>query len=117
MKTKNENKNKTINETENGSKSQMWWDKMCGWPEMTVKERKEVNRSRVRIWVTYLAAFYLFIGGPIFCYFLFNQSTNTEGNTLPGVNDAKDLFMTILPISSGILAYWFAARGAEKKER
>ena len=28
-----------------------------------------------------------------------------------GMAEAKDLFLATLPIGSGILAYWFAARG------
>ena len=82
---------------------------------VTVAERKELRRSRVRILVTYGAAVYLFVIGPVFCYWLFNHATDTQGNAVPGIDDAKDLYMAILPVSSGILAYWFAARGAEKK--
>ncbi len=58
---------------------------------------------------------YLFIFGPVFCYWLFfRAAADADGNTVSRVDDAKDLFLAILPISSGILAYWFAARGAEK---
>ena len=33
------------------------------------------------------------------------------GSDATGMAEAKDLFLATLPIGSGILAYWFAARG------
>lgn len=77
---------------------------------MTVENRKELRRSRVRILVTYFAAVYLFWIGPILCYCLFFHAVDDNGVAVPGIEDAKNLYMSILPISSGILAYWFGTR-------
>ena len=71
-------------------------------------------RTRVRIWVTYAAAGYLFGFGPLFIILLYAQDPVPDSRIVPGVDAAKNLFATILPISSGIVAYWFAARGADK---
>ena len=81
-----------------------WWDKCLGLDGMTVDDRKELRRNLVRIWVTYGAAFYLFILGPIFCVILFTRTPTSS------LDAAKDLFLAILPIASGIVAYWFATR-------
>ena len=78
---------------------------------MTVSQRRDLRRSWVRVVVTYLAAAHLFVLGPIFCYWLFNHAVDAEGRPVPGIDAAKDLFMATFPISSGILAYWFATRG------
>ena len=74
---------------------------------------RELMRSSVRVIVTFLAAGYLFIGGGFFCYYILKSG---DGNAPSNLNEAKNIFMAILPISSSILAYWFAARGAEKKK-
>ncbi len=62
--------------------------------------------SRVRVWVTYGAALYVFLFGAILCGLLL-----WLGSDATGMAEAKDLFLATLPIGSGILAYWFAARG------
>ena len=68
----------------------------------------------MRIRVTYAAAAYLFGFGPLFIYMLYAQDPVPDGQVVPGIDAAKNLFATILPISSGIIAYWFAARGGDK---
>ena len=61
-------------------------------------------KSRVRVWVTYGAALYVFLFGAILCGLLL-----WLGSDATGMAEAKDLFLATLPIGSGILAYWFAA--------
>ena len=55
---------------------------------------------------TYGAALYVFLFGAILCGLLL-----WLGSDATGMAEAKDLFLATLPIGSGILAYWFAARG------
>ena len=71
--------------------------------DMTSEEEKRENRrSRVRIIVTYFAAGFLFIVGPLFIgYFAIIKED---------IPAAKDLFLTILPISAAVVTYWFAKR-------
>ncbi len=86
----------------------------------TSEERRNLRRSRVRVLVTYAAAFYLFVLGPIAAWMIFdsavaNAATGTEGAQSiailqPNVAAGKDLFLSILPIATGIVTYWFAAR-------
>ena len=93
------------------SRTKTWLDRLCGREGLTVTERRDLRKSWVRVVVTYLAAAYVFIGTPILCYLLFNHATDTDGNAVPGIDEAKDLFLMVLPIASGILGYWFATRG------
>ena len=87
----------------------------------TAEERKGLRRSRVRVVVTYAAALYLFVLGPFAAWLVFDASTVNvgigENGTLailaPNIAAGKDLFLTILPIATGIVTYWFAARGNE----
>ena len=69
----------------------------------------EVIRSRVRVVVTYGAAGFLFAGG----FGLIIVALTTEVQS-PGFRAAKDLFTTISPIATGVIAYWFASRSVEK---
>ena len=75
-----------------------------------LKKQLEKNRSRVRIWITYAAAAFLFIGGPLLiaAFFYCGDACGSDGST--GRTTAKDLFLTILPVASSIVAYWFAGR-------
>lgn len=67
---------------------------------------KELRKSRVRIIVTYLAASFLFVGGPIFiAFFVWTQDRT----------NALTLFNTILPVSAAIISYWFAGRSNKPK--
>ena len=63
---------------------------------MTATERKELRKSRVRIALTWMAGIYVF-GGPWVVI-------------LKCGTDAKDLFMSVLPVATGIVAFWFAER-------
>lgn len=94
--------------------------------KMQIDERK----SRVRVWVTYLATWWVFLmsgllilravgwGGGI----PVNVTTGTSGdpNTVTVAVDtafgiAKDIYMTVLPVATGVITYWFASRGITKK--
>ena len=67
---------------------------------------KELRKSRVRIIVTYLAAIFLFVGGPILiAFFVWTQDRP----------NALTLFNTILPVSAAIISYWFAGRSNKPK--
>ena len=91
--------------------SRTLWERIRGKDGMTVSQRRDLRKSRVRVVVTYLAAGHLFVFGPVFCYWLFNHAVDAQGQPVPGIDAAKDLFMATFPISSSILAYWFATRG------
>ena len=81
--------------------------KRRGWRHRyTVDEKKELRRNHVRVLVTYAAAVYLFLFGPAVVICLFKAPAENGGN----VAAAKDMFMSLLPIASSIVAYWFAAR-------
>lgn len=70
------------------------------------EERREDNRSAVRMIVTYTAAGFLFVvGAGIIGYLI---GTNQ-------VNDAKDVFLALLPIAAAIVTYWFATRKNETR--
>ena len=69
------------------------------------------SRSRVRIVVTYIAAAFVFLGGALMiALFAFKGGED-------GVETAKDMFMTILPVGTAIVTYWFAGRSAEKANK
>lgn len=72
----------------------------------TVDELIELRRSRVRRWISYSAMGFLFIGGAVFIGYLTVTNGDTKAGTQLGM--AHDLFMTIIPIASGIIGYWFA---------
>ena len=63
---------------------------------------KNARKSLVRVLVTYAAAIFLFVGGPIFICFLIWTGQR---------DDAIALFNTLLPVSAAIISYWFAGRG------
>ncbi len=73
---------------------------------MNETERQEIRKSKVRVYVTYMATSFLFGGGALFILFLIIWKKHDE---------AISMFQTILPVSSAIISYWFATRGAEKK--
>ena len=81
-----------------------WWDMSNNG--YTADERKELRRNRVRVLVTYAAAVYLFVFGPAMVWVLFMSPDVAKDNVIA----AKDMFMGLLPIASGIVAYWFATR-------
>ena len=91
----------------------------------TVEERRTLRKSWVRIVVTVVAALYLFWGGFKITTMLLDPSLysitttddtgtiSTMGTMLPNARAAVDMFMYLVPIASGILAFWFASRGTE----
>ena len=72
------------------------------------EEKRENRRNWVRILVTYGAAIFLFLVGPLLIGIALYKQTYAE---------AKDLFLTILPVSSGIISYWFATRSPKKSDK
>ena len=70
----------------------------------SLKEKLEDRKSRVRVWLTYWAAGFLFLIGLLLIgWFMYND------------NDEKALtvFSTILPTTTFIIGYWFAKRSGE----
>lgn len=65
------------------------------------QQRRESRRSLVRIGVTYGAALFLFLGGALMIAWLL-----LKGDT----DNAKDMFLAIMPVSAAVLSYWFASR-------
>jgi len=65
------------------------------------EEKRESRRSLVRIYVTYCAAAFLFCVGSLLVAWLMWDKKYDE---------AKDLFMAILPVSAAVVSYWFAGR-------
>lgn len=63
-------------------------------------------KSLVRIVVTAMAALFLFGGGGAMIWFYLD--------CCPDDTKAKDIFMTILPVASAIVSFWFAGRLALK---
>ena len=68
---------------------------------MEQKEELELRRSKVRVYVTYTAAGFIFIGGGAFIAVLM---------FLKDTDSAKDIFMAILPLATSVVTYWFATR-------
>ena len=68
--------------------------------QRTHQEELDKNRSRVRIWVTYAATFYAFGMGALLLY----------SADKPYFKEAKELYLSVLPIATGIITYWFASR-------
>ena len=74
---------------------------------MANEEELESKRSAVRVWVTYGAAAFLFAGGALMIVAFLYKGFHDE---------AKDIFLTVLPVSSAIVSYWFAGRSTEKSK-
>lgn len=72
--------------------------------EKAEKARRDTRRSAVRVRVTYLAASFLFVAGAGIVGYLLAVNR---------VEEAKDLFLAILPVSAAIVTYWFATRQGE----
>ena len=91
----------------------------------TAEERQDLRRSFVRVGVTYAAAVYVFVLGPVAAWLVFDASTvnvgTGENGTMailaPNIAAGKDLFLSILPIATGIVTFWFAARGNKSAEK
>ncbi len=74
------------------------------------KVTMDVMRSFVRICVTYIAAGFAFGGGGLLIYWILTTEEFDETK----FNAAKDLFMLILPVATGVITYWFASRDKKK---
>ena len=64
------------------------------------------RKSQVRVRVTYIAAGYVFIGAIILII---------GALVCDNVTTAKDIFLSVLPIATGVITYWFADRSRGKK--
>lgn len=71
-----------------------------------LKERQEIKKSNVRIYVTYIATIFIFGGGIglILFFTLFEEEPD----------QAMRVFNAVLPIAAGIVTYWFATRSNKK---
>lgn len=77
----------------------------------TLEARHARAKSRVRVIVTYLAAAFVFGGGALMVLALgagWVQASDVN------VVAMKEVFMTVLPIATGVITYWFADRAASK---
>ena len=87
-------------------------DSLCGNTKtMTIEERRADRKSRVRVGVTYWAAFYIF-GGSAVLIGLALAEVLDEGN----FDNVREIFTMVLPIATGIVTYWFATRQQGKPE-
>ena len=68
---------------------------------MEQRDELELRRSKVRVYVTYIAAGFIFVGGGAFIAVLL---------FLKEIDSAKDIFMAILPLATSVVTYWFATR-------
>lgn len=73
---------------------------------------QERRKSNVRIWITYGAGLYIFIGSIILMLYgiLCKADYDSENFRL-----LKDIFMLVLPVATGIITYWFSARSNKVK--
>lgn len=79
--------------------------------QLTEEQKTEKRKGKVRVWITYLAALYVFFGSA-YLIFIFLMH---EGEVSEGMEGALTLFNTTLPIATGIITYWFAARSNSQK--
>lgn len=85
----------------NEMKADSWWEKRR-LRRIPIDERK----SKVRVFVTILAAWYVFGVSAALVGALWIDAL--DGTKL---QIAKDVYMTVLPVATGIITYWFASRG------
>ena len=72
---------------------------------ITAEEIRNSRKSAVRVLVTYIAAGFLFAGGAGFVAALL---------ILGQVEDAKNVFLAILPVSAAVITFWFAGRNNQQ---
>ena len=72
---------------------------------MTDTEKRENRKSLVRIAVTYVATAYVFLGSAALIAALWIDTLDSAKLTV-----AKDVYMMVLPVATGIITYWFASR-------
>lgn len=92
------------------------------------QEKKDIRRNWVRIIVTYIATGFIFVVGAylIVCITLGEIIFVSSGESdtliksqelnIERINLAKDFYLSILPVATGILAYWFGSRKTSKEE-
>lgn len=71
------------------------------------KNIKDLQRTRsmVRVQITILASWFLFVGGALLIgFFLYAKDYPM----------AKDMFVAIMPVSASIIAFWFGGRGSSQ---
>ena len=74
------------------------------WSIFKVFEDMDKTKSWVRVMVTYMAAAYIFPGGIgliVVCLVIENVNN---------LDTVKDLYLTVFPVATGIVTYWFATR-------
>ena len=86
-------------------------EKVDKTPEL-IEAKRQLAKSRVRVWVTYLAAGFVFGGGALLVLAL-GAGWVKAGDA--NVIAMKEVFMTVLPIATGVITYWFADRAATKR--
>ena len=84
--------------------------------DLTIEELIQLRRSKVRILVTRFAAYFLFLGGALFIAVLLAIAVINKSDKFDAFGAAKDIFLAILPISTGIVGFWFAGRSAKKNQ-
>ncbi len=73
----------------------------------SIKEKREERKSKVRVLLTYLAAFFLFgISLVLIIWFMWVKD----------YDKATAAFGTVIPTTTFIIGYWFAKRSGERKE-
>ena len=78
---------------------------LCGDIPMTVEERRQDRRSKVRVIVTYWAALYIFAGAvALIALALWGNLTKDNFNIV------REIYTMALPIATGVITYWFATR-------
>ena len=81
-------------------------DSLCGNAKtMTVEERRADRKSRVRVGVTYWAAFYIFGGSAVLIGLALAEVLDKDN-----FDKVREIFTMVLPIATGIVTYWFATR-------
>ncbi len=66
-----------------------------------IEAKRQLRRSHVRIVITYVAAGFLFFGGYGMVVYLLACGK---------IDEAKSLFLSILPVSTAVISFWFGGR-------
>lgn len=93
-------------------KSGWWppWGRVRYVPK-NAEEAREIRRSNVRVFVTHLSAIYLFVGAPLLMALMFLSGKWEAIAISPEVfSQVKDLYVGLVPIATGVIAYWFGSR-------
>ena len=92
-------------------------------PVKTMESQINARRSMVRVAVTYGAGLYIVSGGLLLIAMaLFDGETMTTADgvtktTSAMFQEAKDVYLATLAVATTIVTYWFADRGATKKDK